>query len=91
MVSTLSFLSSASGFDLENTGGNLSRTREYFTQARGAERSSELTSWCFFGGGWGALPHLRHMEVPRLGVKLELQLLACTTATAMPDLSASVT
>lgn len=25
------------------------------------------------------------MEVPRLGVKLELQLLACTTATAMPD------
>ena len=27
------------------------------------------------------------MEVPRLGVKLELQLLAYTTATAMPDLS----
>ena len=26
-----------------------------------------------------------HMEVSRLGVKLELQLLACTTATAMPD------
>ena len=92
MVSTLSFLSSASGFDLENTGENLSRTREYFTQSRGAERSSELTSWCFFGGGGGgALPHLRHMEVPRLGVELELQLLACTTATAMPDLSASVT
>ena len=39
--------------------------------------------------------HLRHMEVPRLGVELELQLLAYTTAmclgptpqvTAMPDL-----
>ena len=27
------------------------------------------------------------MEVLRLGVKLELQLLAYTTATAMPDLS----
>ena len=32
-------------------------------------------------------PHLQHMEVPRLGVKLELQLLAYTTATATPDLS----
>ena len=29
--------------------------------------------------------HLQHMEVPRLGVQLELQLLAYTTATAMPD------
>ena len=28
---------------------------------------------------------LRHTEVPRLGVKLELQLLAYTTATATPD------
>ena len=27
----------------------------------------------------------QHMEVPRLGVKSELQLLAYTTATAMPD------
>ena len=27
------------------------------------------------------------MEVPRLGVELELQLLTCITATAMPDLS----
>ena len=32
-------------------------------------------------------PHLWHMEVPGLGVKLELQLLAYTTATAMRDLS----
>ena len=30
-------------------------------------------------------PYLRHMEVPRLGIKSELQLLAYTTATAMPD------
>ena len=34
-------------------------------------------------------PHLWHMEVPRLGVKLELHLLAYATATAMPDLSGS--
>ena len=28
-------------------------------------------------------PHMQHMEVPRLGVKLELQLLVYTIATAM--------
>ena len=32
-------------------------------------------------------PHLRHMEVPRQGVELELQLLAHATATATWDLS----
>ena len=31
--------------------------------------------------------HPWHMEVPRLGVQSELQLLACTTATATQDLS----
>ena len=30
-------------------------------------------------------PHLWHMEIPRLGVHSELQLPACTTATATPD------
>ena len=30
-------------------------------------------------------PHPWHMEVPRLGIKSELQLPACTTATAMQD------
>ena len=35
--------------------------------------------FCFLG------PHLQHMEVPRLGVELELQLPAYTTATAMQD------
>ena len=30
-------------------------------------------------------PHLRHMEVPRLGVESELQLWAYTTATAVLD------
>ena len=29
--------------------------------------------------------HLRHMEVPRLGVEKEVQLLAYATATATPD------
>ena len=36
-------------------------------------------------------PHMQHMEVPRLGVELELQLLAYTTATAMWDRTASAT
>ena len=31
--------------------------------------------------------HLQHMEFPQLGVELELQLPAYTTATAMPDLN----
>ena len=33
------------------------------------------------------LPYLQHMEVPRPGVELELQLLAYTTAIATWDLS----
>ena len=32
-------------------------------------------------------PHPLHVEVPRLGVKWELQLQAYATSTAMPDLS----
>ena len=32
-------------------------------------------------------PHSRHVEVPRLGIESELQLLTHTTATAMWDLS----
>ena len=32
-------------------------------------------------------PHLHHLEDPRLGVESDLQVLAYTTATAMPDLS----
>ena len=35
--------------------------------------------------------HPRHMEVPRLGVKSDLEPLVYTTATAMPDLSTSAT
>ena len=41
----------------------------------------------FFFFFWILGPHLRHMEVPRLGVELELSLPAYTTATAKPDLS----
>ena len=41
--------------------------------------------FCFFFSFSG--PHLQHMEVPRPGVKSELQLQTCTTATAMQDLS----
>ena len=57
-----------------------------------AQRSRLRSIWCscsygliffFFLIG----PHLWHMEVPRLGVKLELQLPDYTTATATPDLS----
>ena len=32
-------------------------------------------------------PHMQHMELPRLGVELELQLPAYTTATATWDIS----
>ena len=42
--------------------------------------SSSAFSFLFF-----FRPHPRHMKVPRLGFKSELQLLAYTTATAMPD------
>ena len=41
---------------------------------------ANVTSFFFFLG-----PHPQHMEFPRLGVKLELQLLAYSTATAMQD------
>ena len=45
---------------------------------------SHSVSCLFFFFVW---LHLWHMEVPRLGVELELQLSAYTTATAVPDLS----
>ena len=43
------------------------------------------TSTGFFAFFFPLGPHLWDMEVPRLGVELELQLLAYTTATAMRD------
>ena len=44
-------------------------------------QSSRLFSFLFLG------LHLQHMEVPRLGVRLELQLPVYTTAAATQDLS----
>ena len=44
--------------------------------------SSSFFFFSFFTG-----MHPCYMEVPRLGVESELQLLAYTTATATPDLS----
>ena len=44
-----------------------------------------------FGLVWFLGLSLQHMEVSKLGAELELQLLTYTTATAMLDLSASVT
>ena len=41
----------------------------------------------FFWGGCFLGLHSRHMEVPRLGVELELQLPAYATAIAMRDLN----
>ena len=50
----------------------------------GAESNlSSLFQHSFLGAG----AHPRCMEVPRLGVESELQLLAYATATAMPDQS----
>ena len=44
--------------------------------------------WCLcFSFLWSHLWHMEHMEIPRLGVKLEPQLPAYTTATAMPNQS----
>ena len=48
---------------------------------RGWRRGQRAEFFFFLG------PHLQHMEVPRLGVEWELQLLAYNTATAMWDLS----
>ena len=45
---------------------------------------NDFDKFFFFFFGFLGL-HPWHMEVPRLGVYLELQLLAYTTATAMPD------
>ena len=46
------------------------------------ELSLFVCLWFFFLG-----PYLQHIEVPRLGVELKLQVLAYTTAIAMPDRS----
>ena len=45
-----------------------------------AEAAQEFYFFCFVFSG----PHLRHMEVPRIGVQSELQLPAYTMAMADP-------
>ena len=66
-----------------------SLTLDVFLLPRGHSEAPIIMGFCFvfvfvlffvFVG-----MHLWHMEVPRLGVKLELQLPAYTTATATPD------
>ena len=52
---------------------------------RSSHHKEKNVLFCFFLFFLG--PQLQHMEFPRLGVELELQLLAYTTATAMQDLS----
>ena len=42
---------------------------------------------CFLGFFGFLGPHLLHIEVPRLGAEWEVQPLAYTTTTAIPDLS----
>ena len=52
------------------------------TQPRPSSRPSlysDILFFLFLG------PHLQHMEVPRLGIELELQLPAYTTATTTRD------
>ena len=54
----------------------------------GNYREAERKSFFFFFSGVGGCflgLHLQHMEVPRLGVKLEPHLPACITASAMQD------
>ena len=48
---------------------------------------SHFFSFLFFFFFFFFGPQVQHMEVPRLGVELELQLLAYTAAIAMPDTS----
>ena len=58
-------------------GSNLSLITPKMCTTAGTPK--ELLLFLFLG------PHLRHMEVPRLGVQSELQLPAYTTATATQD------
>ena len=54
---------------------------DIFTSQVGRPAFSLTSFFCFLG------LHPQHMEVPRLGVQSELQLLACITATTTRDLS----
>ena len=60
-----------------------SRKNLFYRGIGGSAWSNCCNSFFFFLVFLGL--HLWHMEVPRLGVKLELQPLACITPTATPD------
>ena len=51
----------------------------------GAQHLNSLTDLRKHFFFWEGVPHMRHMEVPRLGVESELKLLAYATASAAPD------
>ena len=53
---------------------------------RGGVVGEDVSAFCTFFFFFLGL-HLRHTDVPRLGIELELQVLAYATVTAMPDLS----
>ena len=57
---------------------------QYHRDSSLVHKIQESNQVFFFGFLW---LHPKHMEIPRLGVQLELQLPAYTTDTATPDLS----
>ena len=65
-------------------GTQLGEPSVYRGEGRGGQVASAKASCqlcvCVFLG-----PHLQHVEVPGLGVKMDLKLPAYTTATATPD------
>ena len=75
---TLLFLSFSSGFCLHD-----SKYHDYTAVSLTTLPVCLFSFFFFFFAFFG--PHLWHMEVPRGGVKSELQLPAHTTATATPD------
>ena len=77
LVGSLSFLCSCVNSCIMLPSGQSLRQRE--------KRENQIFSFFFLS--FDVLgPHPRHMEVPRLGVELELELPAYTTATAMPGI-----
>ena len=70
-----------------NKGADLYCSLILFLQLTGHQGflNAEVEMVIFFFFFWFLGLHLQHMEIPRLGIKSELQLLAYTTATAMPD------
>ena len=75
--------SSEGRFHRQPPKANQENLREWIRKHQNT--SMQDTVFFFFLIFWG--PHLWQMEIPRLGVELELELLAYTTATATRDSS----